>query len=955
MLLSDRAPSACARILAWCDRRPLRAEVFARRLLAATPPDSQDHPWALLTLGWCLMVREQLEEASTSLERAEEGLRAIGATAGVLRARHALLLVGLLRRLSADALPAWETLAEEYDAAGLRQEAVRARIGTVRCLVMLWRGTEALERGRAVQHAVGQFGTPQDHALLNRMLGAAHMQLGHFLQAEAALAAAETAFRRLRLGGELARTWAEQAVLAIRREDFRAARALFERASQVFRRLDMPLRLAYMEMNLGYTATRLGQFDRAIAHLLAAREHFAALNQPRNVAECTLNLGITAFYSGLFELALASWRQTEAQYTRFDMPLLALTSRRNQAEALFRLGQLDAAADLLAALIPVAEQLDARSDLGEILHVLGELHHARGELHHARTALLRAERIFADLPNRPAAARARLAQGWLALSAGAVAEAEQQFQQALGDLEASPIYRWRAIYGQGRCAELQNNPDSALAHYREACAEVARLRGRLAESHASSALFREASELVDTTIRLAAARGEALSLLQVAEQHRAMVIQQQLQREPVVLPPALQAAYEARRAELRAAAVGAAQGPGLEAALTAYLELLLHGRHATMPAHTEEAREEVLDLDALRTSLSAQYGDAWTTLIYVAMDDQLLALTLTATQLQLTHLPIDQRLRRLLERACLPRYRAYTYQDLSFHNGQRTEPWADLAALGETLLPPEVRSRLRPDHRLLIVPGGPLHSLPWAALRVDGSWLVERAVIQLIPSLQLWANLTQQPTWGSDALLIGVSQFAGRAAELASALPSLHLAQRLWPGITRRLEGPAVTRAALREAAAAGELRRFGLIHIATHGQLLSGRGALAHLKLADDDLLADEVAQLNLRGALVVLAACEGALGETLPGEELVSLSWALLAGGAGDVVASLWQLYDLMVLPILEPLYAALAAGCDAPTALAKAQRACISVGREEPDASLGMPFIWASLCVTGAGARR
>lgn len=945
-------PRPCARILAWCDRRPLRAEALARRLLAATPADTPGHPWALLTLGWCLMVREQLEESSATLARAREALEAAGLRAGVLRARHGLLLVGLLHHLTADALPDWEALAGEYEAEGLLTEATRVRVGQVRCLAILWRGKEALELGQALQPAVDALGSPHDRALLSRMLGVAHMQLGNIPQAAALLAAAEASFRQLQLPSELARAWAEQATLALRREDFHTARALYERASQVFRNLDMPLRLAYMEKNLGLTATRLGQFDRALAQLLAARTRFASLKQTLNVAECTLNLGITAFYSGLFELALAAWRQTEVQYTQLGMPLLALTSRRNQAEALFRLGQLDAAADLLAAVIPVARELDIHHELGESFHVLGEVRHAGGEYEAARQAMLQAEQVFTALPNQPAAARARLALGWLALSAGDQAEAEAHFQHALHGLNDSPVYRWRAIYGLGRCAELLGAPQTALGHYQEACAEVARLRRRLAEAHASSALFREARRLIDDTIRLAAAQGEALTVLQIAEQQRAMALQQQLQREPVILPPALQDDYEVRRAELRAVALGEAQGPDLERALAAYLELLLHGRHAVLPAHAEEAPDRALNLDALRTALSARYGEEWTALSYVATADQLVALTLTPTMLHLTTLPLDQRLRRLLERACLPRYRAFTYQDLPFHNGQRTEPWADLAALGEALLPAEVQSRLHPNHRLLIVPGGPLHSLPWAALRVGGQWLVERAVVQLAPSLQLWAELTRRPQASDHALLVGVSAFSGRAAELPSALPSLDLAQRLWRGAAQRLEEGAATRAALREAAAAGELRQFGLLHLATHGQLTAGRGALAHLKLADDDLLADEVSQLNLGGALVVLVACEGALGETLPGEELVSLSWALLAGGARDVTASLWQLYDLMVLPILEPLYTALAAGQDAPSALAAAQRACINAGREHVDSPLGLPFIWASLCATGAG---
>jgi tetratricopeptide (TPR) repeat protein len=225
-------PEPCARILAWCDRRPLRAEALARRLLAATPAASPAHPWALLTLSWCLMVREHLEKAEATLERAEAALAAAGATAGALRARHGLLLVGLLHRLSADVLPAWEAVAGEYAALGLPLEAARVRIGQVRCLNMLWRGGEAQALAEATWPAVEALGTDQDRALLTRMLGMAHMLAGNFPQAEQALAAAEAAFRRLRLPGELARTWTEQGRLA----QFRGSPARASPASSAPRR-----------------------------------------------------------------------------------------------------------------------------------------------------------------------------------------------------------------------------------------------------------------------------------------------------------------------------------------------------------------------------------------------------------------------------------------------------------------------------------------------------------------------------------------------------------------------------------------------------------------------------------------------------------------------------------------------------------------------------------------------
>ncbi|NTV65375.1 MAG: CHAT domain-containing protein, partial [Oscillochloris sp.] len=154
---------------------------------------------------------------------------------------------------------------------------------------------------------------------------------------------------------------------------------------------------------------------------------------------------------------------------------------------------------------------------------------------------------------------------------------------------------------------------------------------------------------------------------------------------------------------------------------------------------------------------------------------------------------------------------------------------------------------------------------------------------------------------------------------------------------------------------ASAQGRRYGLVHIATHGQLVAGAGLLAHLKLFDDDLLVDEVADLRLDGALVVLATCDGAIGETLPGEDLLSLNRSLLAAGAHDVIASLWQLYDLMVIPLLDSLYAALAAGMSAPEALAQTQRACIAAGRRDASACQTSPLVWASLCVVGAGSSR
>ncbi|MBX0329905.1 CHAT domain-containing protein [Oscillochloris sp. ZM17-4] len=948
---TNSPPPRCTRILTISDRHPRCAVGLAGRLLAATTPDHPNYAWAQLTLGWCLVRWEDLPAPVRLLQQAEATLAARGARWGALTARTALLLAALLQRGGADLLGAWDQLASDWESAGWPIEAARVRISQMRTLNTLGRPYEALALATSITPLITGLGTPADHATLTYVAGTARLQASDFPAATALLGEAAAGFRQLRQPAELAKVWFEQARVAFFQDDFYGALALHTHAQETFTRLAMPLRAAVCTKNMGAIWVKLGQADRAISTLLAARTRMAAIGQPYQVADCDLNLGNAAYHSGLYDLALGAWRRTEVIYTQLGAPGMALISRRNQAEAYIRLGQLDSAESLLTALVGEATQIGAHRDLPEILQGLGEVLHARGEPSRALGYLQEAEALFAALPNHPAAARARLAQGWLHLDGDDLPAARGCFQQAAQDLVSSPLYHWRAIYGLGRCADAVGEPAQALGHYQRASVGVATLRHALANSHASSALFREAAQLFADAIRLAAAGGNPRIVLQLSEQQRALALQQQIRREPIILPPALRADYEARRARMRTLVDEGADGTNLDAAVTDYIEILLHGRHYN-PALSELPAQE-LDLATLRATLSARYGNAWTALIYVSCGDDLLALSLDAEGLDLTRTPLDRSLRRMLDRASLPQYRAYTYQDLAFQSGKQAAPWADLATLGERLIPPAVRARLNSTHRLLIVPGGPLHSLPWAALRVDDHWLVERAVIQLLPSLQSWPELARRTPAGGDALLIGVSQFAGRAAALPSAIPSLDLVQRHWPKAVRRMEDGTITRAQLRTAAETGDLQRYGLIHMATHGQQVAGRGLLAHLKLANDDLLVDEVADLRLGGALVVLVACEGAVGETLPGEELLSLSRALLAAGASDVIASLWHLYDLMVLPLLEPLYAALAAGMDAPTALAEAQRACIAAGREGEGNLLAWPIVWASLCALGAGA--
>ena len=102
----------------------------------------------------------------------------------------------------------------------------------------------------------------------------------------------------------------------------------------------------------------------------------------------------------------------------------------------------------------------------------------------------------------------------------------------------------------------------------------------------------------------------------------------------------------------------------------------------------------------------------------------------------------------------------------------------------------------------------------------------------------------------------------------------------------------------LENAANEAQLKSPGLetyhyIHFATHGIINETTPKLSGLLLAQDSTLAEdgilylnEVYNLNLNADLVVLSACETALGKVARGEGLIGLTRGFLYAGAQNLL---------------------------------------------------------------------
>jgi CHAT domain-containing protein len=150
------------------------------------------------------------------------------------------------------------------------------------------------------------------------------------------------------------------------------------------------------------------------------------------------------------------------------------------------------------------------------------------------------------------------------------------------------------------------------------------------------------------------------------------------------------------------------------------------------------------------------------------------------------------------------------------------------------------------------------------------------------------------------------------------------------------------------------DLSQYRIVHFATHGLVDSRYPALSALALSSFDengapqngfLRLDDIYNMNLNADLVVLSACETALGAEIRGEGLIGLTQGFMYAGAKSLVVSLWQVPDGATAQLMIRFYGFMLRDGQRPAlALRNAQ---LSVARERRWRD---PFYWSAFTVLG-----
>ncbi len=192
-----------------------------------------------------------------------------------------------------------------------------------------------------------------------------------------------------------------------------------------------------------------------------------------------------------------------------------------------------------------------------------------------------------------------------------------------------------------------------------------------------------------------------------------------------------------------------------------------------------------------------------------------------------------------------------------------------------------------------LVPHGALHYIPFAALHNGQRFLIQSADIRLLPSASVLPLLGSGKPGGRGLLILGNPDLGDKQLDLPGAEQEARGIQRMSPG----------SMMLLRKGAAETALRKlgpqYGEIHFAMHGKFDAQQPLASGLYMAKDSendgvLTVRELYDLQLNVNLVVLSACETALGETAKGDDIVGLNRGFLFAGAHSIVSSLWEVDD-------------------------------------------------------------
>jgi CHAT domain-containing protein/tetratricopeptide (TPR) repeat protein len=547
-------------------------------------------------------------------------------------------------------------------------------------------------------------------------------------------------------------------------------------------------------------------------------------------------------------------------------------------------------------------------------------------------------------------------QYWMAFNTP-MADPSPRFKQALKNYdEALPLMRAigdRAgeigvLTNSGLVYDAKGKSKEALSYYLQALNKMEDLQtqARLEEFRSniagqSAALYARAIQLEVETHQTEAAFG-------LSERARARLFLDQLGNARIDNIKQASPEFMAREEQLRRENITLERQLGQELSrpgpeLNSERILVLQSRVVAVRASYESLFNQLklsnpkyaafLSIAPMTVEMAQRHLDPETTIVsYLTAPYQTIVFVLTKTSLRMKKLNIGE--------ADLI-HEISTFRDFADDN----EVSPALRILYKALIAP-IHSEIKTS-KLIFVPHGVLHELPFAALTSDGHhFLSDDYSISYLPSVSALSYLRSKVGSSAErALILANSQEEG-LPHLSSVEDEARAVAAFFG--TEPLLGREATAAVLRKDAT-----NYDILHLVAHfeidrtnpmaSRILLGRGGNGD----DSPLDLAGVYGLSLRRTdLVVLSGCQSMRGKRTRGDDIIGLSRAFLYAGSPSVVASLWSVDDDATKLLMVAFYTHLRQGLSKVDALRSAQ---VEVRQKYPS-----PFYWAGFVLTGDPGR-
>ncbi|HET6658400.1 MAG TPA: CHAT domain-containing protein [Rubrobacter sp.] len=830
-----------------------------------------------------------------------------------------------------------------YIACGKNLEALRTHVGRMSVLLELGLYREALDAGQIVLDTLNGRGeleiTPTRQqadlltALVHQNRGGCYEYIGLYEEALVAYAAAEGRYRVLGMTERLGEILDNRGAILLLLGRGKEALAAHEAAAAIFAAAGLTLSHAKALSNIGEANRQLADYRRSLDAFERARRLYESLGALADKGLLLIDTAGAYLELNLYAEALAAYQKAHALLRHTGMvhdrartlwgigsTLIARSEFEEAETALVEAADLFAAADnaplLSGVMLEQAALQEAREDHGAAVATV------RRALSLVSERDWSVQRVYAHL---------RLAD--LLLPDDSEAESHLQEASRLAERLALPHLRYRLNERLGSLRRLQGRDEEARVLLEAAVDEIERLRGTVAHETMRASFLRDKTTAYEELLKLHLASGgdeDSHSAFAIAERAKSRALVDLLtgvvQGSATLTDDAVEERIRDLQSDLNVT-YGRMFGGTDDMPLPD-----LRGRAVELEREISQLRlraaatSDLFAPPAASDSLQHLPSDV-TLLAYHLVGDEIVTFFHAQGGIRVVRNPgsaatvarLLQQLDVQWDRLGTGREFAERHMALLERSTQRvlTSLYQELIEPLEPLLEETVdrtSDRTEASRKLVIVPHGLLHRVPFHALFDGGSYLLERFEVSYAPSAKVYSLCQGRIPRGFDkALVLGVADpsipaVAEETQAVVKHLPAAEL-----------LSDQQATVEALRL-----KVPGCGVLHLACHGMFRVDNPMFSSLKVGDGWLAASDVIRLDLEGALVTLSACESGRNEIYAGDELMGLTRAFLGAGATTLVASLWLVQDETTAELMENWYEHLSQGVGRATALRNAQLA-------------------------------